>query len=181
MYINCHTCSKIGSRMKVCSLCDNNSHKRCHSGDMGCKTCLREIYPGYDLENYFTLTHDPNFSNTALFNPYDIGDYTNSIGISDSEDPDALAEQEIWAPYSKRLISCNYVQPDSLTMNKEGELKTLTLNIRSVLKNITQIRDNMTFYNKFDIVCLNEAMCNNDLLPFEGKELMLENFHPPIV
>ena len=179
--INCHTCSKLGSRMKICDMCDNKSHKRCHSGEMGCKKCLREIYPGYDLENYFTLTHDPNFSNTALFNPYDFEDNANNIGVADSEDPEALAEQETWAPYSKRLISCNYEQPDSIGKTKEGELRTLTLNIRSVIKNISQIRDNMAFYSKFDIICLNEAMCNEDLLPFEGKELMLENFHQPIV
>ena len=178
---NCHTCSKLGYRMKICYLCDNTSHKRCHAGDMGCKKCLREIYPGYDLENYFTLTHDPNFSNTAIFNPYDLNDTTSNIGVADSEDPEALAEQDTWAPYSKRLINCKYEQPDLISKNKEGELRTLTLNIRSVTKNISKIRDNMAFYGKFDIICLNEAMCNEDLLPFEGKELMLENFHKPIV
>ena len=90
--------------MKICNLCDNKSHKRCQSSDMGCKKCLREIYPGYGLDNFFTLRHDPNFSNTALFNPHDFDDNINNIGIGDSKDPDALAEQETWAPYSKRLI-----------------------------------------------------------------------------
>ena len=127
------------------------------------------------------ITHDPKFSNTAFFNPYEFNNNTDNIGFADSEDPDALAEKEAWAPYSNRLINCNYEELDSIRHKKEGELKTLTLNIRSLSKNISQIRDNMAYYNKFDIICLNEAMCIEDVLPFQGNELILDSFHKPIV
>ena len=92
---------------------------------------IHHIFPAPQSTGTFICQ---NFPSDALFNPYYFEDNTNNIGDADSEDPEALAERETWAPYSKRLISCNYEQPDSISKTKEGELRTLTLNIRSVIK-----------------------------------------------
>ena len=70
----------------------------------------------------------------------------------------------------------------AIGLSREGILaKTATLNIlRSLIKHISQIRDNLANYFKFDIICLKEAMCTEDLLPLQGDELMFEHFHKPI-
>ena len=78
---NCHTCSKMGYKLKICELCGNKSHLRCFAGIMGCRGCLRDIYPGYDtnVHELFTITG----YNTALFNPYNVNSDINYIGTTD--------------------------------------------------------------------------------------------------
>ena len=178
---NCYTCSKIGMNLKSCVLCGNKSHARCQSLNMGCKRCLLEIYPGYALDNFRKLFIDTTRFNTTIFNPYDMNDTVNSIGTADSDDSEIIAEQEIWTPLSNRLLNCNYIDLDTIKETKVGELKTLTMNIRSLVKNFSKITDDIKYYNRFDILCFNETMCSVEDLPFKGKELELENFHPPFV
>ena len=60
-------------------------------------------------------------------------------------------------------------------------IEVFSLNIRSLHKNITDIRENLQQYNKFDVLCINECNCNAENLPFQGSELELEGFHPPFL
>ena len=55
------------------------------------------------------------------------------------------------------------------------------MNIRSLNGKITEIRDNVSHYAKFDVLCLNETNCDPKNLPFGGNELELEGFHAPIL
>ena len=43
---NCATCLKLGNKLDTCDLCDQKSHRRCFAGNLGCKKCVRDIYPG---------------------------------------------------------------------------------------------------------------------------------------
>ena len=46
---------------------------------------------------------------------------------------------------------------------------------------ICELKENIEHYSKFDALCLNEINLNPHNLPFKGDELILENFHKPII
>ena len=98
----CKTCYKQGNILTVCELCDLKSHPRCFAGDLGCKSCLREIYPGYDVN----IRELFNYNNNALFNPYIADLDINFIGNSGNE-PDF--EHLAWSNCADLLNNCNYL------------------------------------------------------------------------
>ena len=174
----CYTCSKRGSVSTLipCDLCDNLSHTRCSAGLLGCKSCLRSIIPGQDCnpgDLFPNSTH-----NNAIFNPYSPTSKMHGLGVSNEnfeyEDTD-------WTNQSDLLCNCKYIGLDKVTGSRPSELKVMFLNIRSLKDKITEIRDSLDHFSKFDIICFNETNCIPEKLPFGDTELFLENFYAPIL
>ena len=168
----CNTCNKQGNILNLCDFCGLKSHPRCSAGDLGCKSCLREIYPGYDV-NFRELY---NYNNNALFNPYTADLDINFIGSSGDE-PDF--EHLAWSNCSELLNNCKYYELNEVQESRNCELKVLSLNVRSLGDKIQYLRDNIEQYSKFDLLAFNETNVDPSCLPFNGSELILENFHKP--
>ena len=103
----CKTCSKFGNKMKMtaCWLCDSYSHTKCSAGALGCKSCLREIHPGYDVTP--RQLHSGVYGhNNAKFNPYHRDHESNYIGDRIDTDVDFNP----WDSCSNILDNCNYYE-----------------------------------------------------------------------
>ena len=177
---NCYTCGKIGNivRFKECWICGNNSHQKCVSGELGCKKCLTNIYPAYEISSYRYL-YSLHSENNLIFNPFDLNNDIHYIGEPIEDDNNF--EHAGWVTCSNILNSCKYYEPREISTSRENELKIFSLNIRSLSNKISEIRENISHYSKFDILCFNETNCDPDKLPFGGNELELENFYNPWV
>ena len=177
---NCYTCNKLGnkSKMKACWICGSNSHVKCSAGDLGCKKCLKNTYAGCDTtsRDLYSLYG----INNIVFNPYRKDHESYYIGEIDILDNDNL-EHAGWEACSNLLNSCKYYEPQEILASRDNELKVYSLNIRSLYNKISDIRENIAHYSKFDILCFNETNCDPLNLPFSGTELEIENFHQPIL
>ena len=78
------------------------------------------------------------------------------------------------------MLSCKYKQPNKVSSPGHNELNVLSLNIRSLKKNLPNIVDNITEYQKYDVICLNETNCNIDKFANGMDDLMIEGFHLPV-
>lgn len=175
----CHTFSKQGIKFITCDFCGNQSHPRCSAGQLGCKACAADIFPGYycNVNELFPKTYYN--SNNLVFDPYDVSHDVNNIGNIDREFGNV--DQDTWSTYSEILQRCSYHRMEKISASRSGELKVLTLNVRSLNDKIATIRDDLENYSKFDILCFNETWCSIEQLPFGGDELKLEAFHVPII
>ena len=72
------------------------------------------------------------------------------------------------------LNKCKYTDPRNLVMPGNNELKILSLNIRSLTKNIDFLRENKTTFEKFDVLCFCETSCNLGTLPNGINDITLE-------
>ena len=173
----CHTCTKIGNikQMTKCCYCDNLSHTRCSAGSTGCKECLRNIFPAYDVS--IRQLHVTNLGNTIRFNPFNRDHLSNQIGDLDDTD----ADLNPWETTSSVLNNCKYYAANAIKNSKEYELKVFSLNVRSINGKIEELRENIDQYTKYDVICFNETNCNTVCLPFQGEELELDGFYPPYV
>ena len=178
--VNCNTCTKLGNsvKMKACWLCNNLTHasSKCMSGDMGCKKCLKDIFPGFESTTRELFCEYQ--VNNLKFNPFDFSHDLHYIGdTSEDDNYDYVG----WGGCSELLNNCKYSKPNEINKSRDYELKIFSLNIRSLNGKITEIRDNISHYSKFDVLCFNETNCDPDNLPFGGNELELDFFHKPIL
>ena len=165
---SCHCCQRLlGKKYNKCNICDKLVHKRCFVGDLGCKSCAREIFPGYEYSAF-----------TEIFNPFDHNSEINNICSSSIYD---TQDSEVWNNISHNLVNCKYTELSNITPSRNSEFKLLSLNIRSLKSNFHKIVDNIEHYKKFDALCLNETSCDPDKVPFGISELNLEGFHEPII
>ena len=119
-------------------------------------------------------------SHTSItFNPYHRQHVMNSIG--DALDENCEPNQEYWEGISNILINCEYRQTANAKMSAFDELKVFSINVRSLTKNIDHFREEVNFYNKFDVLCLNETNCIPDNLPNKTDDLLLDGFYEPLV
>ena len=139
---------------------------------------MQELIPGFNVNtcDLFSSSICSTFAD-KIFNPFDRNSDINNICNTD----DNHGDSEAWVPCSNILESCKYYEMREIPASRSTELKILSLNIRSISDKITSIRDDIGHYSKFDILCFNETCCSVDQLPFAGKELELEPFHPPVV
>ena len=171
----CHTCSnKLGKLYSTCDHCSNNSHLRCFAGLLGCRRCASDTIPGFKCSTYELYPE----KNNLLFNPYSDSSAANQIGHDFLDNP---SENVLWTTASDNLINCNYRELSDISPSRPGELRVLSLNIQSLIKNIDQIRDEIDHYKKFDVICFNETNCLIKDLPFGGVELQLQGFNPPLI
>ena len=174
--IKCSTCMKtLGAQYSHCHWCNKPSHIRCSSGDLGCHKCNNEMFAGFGCSN--PELWDYAFSNTDIFNPYSHESNIQHIG----DKIESITENESYSHISETLLNCNYVKLSKVKSPKSNELNVLSLNIRSIRNNITQITDNINDYEKFDIICLNETNCNPDSLPHGINDLAINGYHMPII
>ena len=173
----CKTCNKLGNvqKMLACWICDSKNHVGCSAGDMGCKSCLRTIYPGYNVTP--KQLHSIHGHNNVKFNPFSGDHESNYIGDSIDADDDFNP----WDHCSNILNNCKYYEPSQLKHSKAYELKVYSLNIRSLNNAISNLRDDIEQLVKFDVLCFNETNCNVETLAFNGNELELEGFHAPFI
>ena len=167
----CHVCRKLGNNLKmnICWLCENRVHPKCSLEALGCRRCHSEIFP-----NFVPPSTSKHSHHSSLFNPYQSD---NEIGYVGRDPLEEIPDD--WESPSSILRSCKYRSQSAIKPPKDGELQIFSANIRSLTKNITAIIDNLSFFSRFDIICLNETNCNPANLPFGGQELFLEGFHPP--
>ena len=113
-----------------------------------------------------------------IHNPYNREHFTNLIGdmIENNEQNDTT-----WSEVSDLLIKCKYQQPKHVQAPSTNKLKIFSLNIRSLMKNIHKIREDISIYNKYDILAFNETNCIVDKLPHKINDLLLEGFHEPFI
>ena len=172
----CSTCSRPGRSLVLCDWCNNKSHPKCFAGELGCKLCARNIIPAYDVEtsDLFVLTG----RNDAIFNPFSLDHDINNIGgIDIDNDHETLA----WSMCSNLMEQCKYTQIHNVSQSRAYDFKLLSLNVNSLQKKLSSVRDNLEHFSKFSALCFNETRCATASLPFSGTELELEPFYPPIV
>ena len=176
--ILCTVCSKQCSpkqNILQCNWCNNPCCKKCYKKSLGCKSCCLELIPGYEFSNFELTNSFPK--NTGLYNPYDQHLLINQLG----DELDTLEENKLWADISSKLTKCNYKQLSDIPKTKNNDLRIMSLNIRSLCKHIHLIREDISHFQKFDILSFNEACCNPDRLPNGTDDLLIEGFHPPII
>ena len=175
---SCHSCTKFGTMLQTCDICSNLTHAHCFSGPIGCRSCMQDTIPGFNVNTCELFCRKSEYAD-KIFNPFDRNSDINNIGSIDNELGEF--EQEAWAPCSNILENCKYYELEKIPCSRAHELKVLSLNIRSINDKVCSIRDDINHYSKFDILCFNETCCSIDRLPFGGKELELEPFYPSIV
>ena len=177
--IKCDACNGFSNNVnntKVCPWCDGVCHNKCIKGELGCINCCDSIIPGYRYHAY-ELLDVSCWRNNAMFNPYRQDDFVNIIGdqISNEEE-----NNEIWSDLSELMVQCKYKMAKSIPQAKNNELGVLSLNIRSVHKNLDRILDQNNDYAKYDVICLNETCANVEKLANGIDDLHIEGFHPPV-
>ena len=174
----CHVCLKFGTKLQNCEICDQMTHPRCFWGPIGCKHCMQDTIPGFNVDS-FDLFFAKSEHFCKLFNPFDCNSDIFNLGHTDDEQNNF--EQDVWEPCSNILENCVYNELSNISRSRDSELKVFSLNVNSINAKIMSIRDEISHFSKFDILCFNETLCSIDKLPFGGKELELESFYPPFV
>ena len=135
------------------------------------------MIPGFHATKY-ELNNDYNKLDNLRFDPYSRNNRANLIG-------DTITNEEhhnsVWNNVSELLTSCQYKQQKHVKASTKNQLKVFTLNIRSLVKNIDHLRDNIATYQKYDVICLNETNLNFSKLPNGMNDITLDGFHEPIV
>ena len=134
------------------------------------------MIPGYRSYAYELLDIGTRVNN-ANFNPYDRHNLINYIG---DQIRSAEENTEVWDDISEKLISCKYQSPKEIPRARNNELAILSLNIRSIHKNLLQIQDDIHEYDKYDVISLCESNCNISKLPNGEDDILIEGFNPPI-
>ena len=147
--IKCGSCNGYSyslKNVKTCSWCDSQVHVKCLNDNLGCNKCCSYMIPGFNVNSYELIGNAP--TNNILFNPYDRSHYVNQIGdmISNQEENDST-----WNEISEFLTNCQYKTINSLGQPDSSNLKVLSLNIRSLTKNIASIRENYIDYQNFGL------------------------------
>ena len=116
--------------------------------------------------------------NNLKFDPYNREHHANLIG-------DAITNEEhlntAWNDISEFLTSCQYKQQKNVKVSSSNQLKVFTLNIRSLVKNIDYLRENIAVYLNYDVLCFNETNLTFSKLPNGMNDIALDGFHEPIV
>ena len=180
----CGSCNKKTyaiDKMLTCTWCELRCHKKCIKGNLGCNKCCENIIPGFYVFNYELLGPRVGLNTKCMHNPYDREHIMNQIGDA-LDDGDGVNECEnTWGGISELLKNCKYIEPNQVASTKQNELKILSLNIRSLVKNVPTIAENITHFQKYDVLMFNETNCNLDKLANGADDLILDGFHPPII
>ena len=174
----CNVCNKLGNRYKLttCWICEMSVHSSCSLGKLGCRSCHQNIFPG----DIISKTTSSFVKLETAFNPYTKKHAATYVAEFDS-DAHKSTDMGTWQLPSSVLDSCNYTPSHRIKGNLSKQIQILSSNIRSLSRNIDNIRENLEFYQKFDIICFNETNLNEENLPFGGNELHLDDFHSPFL
>ena len=176
----CNVCNKLCGRSdsgKSCHWCDRLCHKKCINNSLGCMHCCKDMIPGFSC-NIYEL-NDTRFRNNSIFNPYDQSTLLNQIGNHlDFEDGH---EMHLVNEISEKLLNCKYSELKDVKVSNQNELKIMSLNIRSLRNGITDIRENISYFSNFDVLCFNETNCDLSTLPNGIDDLLLDGFYTPLI
>ena len=191
----CHNCNlRILSHAPFvfCTLCQLKTHIKClnlyspadtayatdSSDNWSCPTCLRDIFPFFDIDNLteFISLSNPTYLpdqlnlDQLIFNPFDLNE---EGGVLDDIDPDSNFYN------THRQIIPNSKYMDINEINKKidtssNSISILHLNIRSLPKNFKSFK-NLTslISNKFSIIALTETWAK----PHNIDLFNLEDYH----
>ena len=168
-------CSTFSSKVSICSWCDRPCHNKCFKKSLGCTSCCNDIIPGYNCEAY-QLNGAINHKNSSGFNPYTQSSLINQIGSRIENEEEA----PVWAEIASKLNKCKYIDAKSISFSKNSELKTLSLNVRSLSKSITEIRENIDSFQKFDVLCFCETGIDVSNLPNGIDDITIDGFYNPL-
>jgi exonuclease III len=175
---SCNGQSYSKNNISNCPWCDQVCHKKCINGILGCNKCCDATIPGFRVHTYELYGSISTYANDCIFNPYSSSNNAFQIGEKITNESE---ENSFWNEISDRLINCKYKQLKYVATPKHSELNVLSLNIRSLHKNISTINDNALEFQNYDILCFNETNCNLDKLANGIDDLNIEGFHPPII
>ena len=82
---------------------------------------------------------------------------------------------------SEILVNCKYKRPEHAITPSDNELSIFSLNVQSLTNKISNLRENINYYEKFDALLFNEANCIVEKLPNGIDDILLDNFHIPKV
>ena len=158
--------------------CDKSVHVKCHRDALGCVKCCEENIVGYNV-HCVDLNEDYGLkSDRVSFNPYSRDSIINDLG-------DRIDELDhgstYWNDLSDQLQRCEYKQPLHVKPATFNELKILSLNVRSLHNGIDKFREEIETYSNFDVLSFNETNCTFKKLPNGVTDIILENFHEPIL
>ena len=182
-YVTCGACDRKSyaiDKLITCGWCNLKCHLKCSNNLLGCDRCCEDIIPGFHVFNHELAAQHIGFSTNITHNPYNRDHIINQIG--DNLDDIAMADSDRqWNEISDFLLKCKYVEPNRIAASKADELKILSLNIRSLNKNVPIINENYDHFNKYDVLCFNETNCDVGKLANGMDDLLLEGFHPPLL
>ena len=144
--------------------------------ELGCKTCCESMIPGFNYEPHHLLD-DYSHLHDLFFNPYDRENIANEIGNQLDDEQD----REYFDEISNILVECRYKEQKHVQNSGANELKLFSLNIRSLIKNIEHLRENIETYCKYDVLCLNETNLIESNMPNGVTDILLEGFHEPLL
>ena len=113
-----------------------------------------------------------------MYNPYLTTHFTQQIGEILQNEEEC---NQAFSDASELLVKCKYKQPSVITTPSKTELSTFSLNVRTLTNKIEKMRENISFYEKFDVLLLNETNCIKEKLPNGISDIKLPGFHDPIV
>ena len=180
--VKCSSCngqSYSAKNISNCQWCGEICHKKCVNGTLGCNKCCDDMIPGFRVHNYELYGSTPTIiANDRVFNPYCSSNNVNQIGDKIANEAE---QNSFWSEISDCLVNCKYKQLKHAVPAKSSELNVLSLNIRSLHKNVATINDNALDFQKYDVLCFNETNCNFDNLANGINDLNIEGFHQPII
>ena len=178
--IQCSACDGFSyspKNVRKCEYCEQQVHAKCWNQTLGCTKCCEDIIPGFHFYSY-ELLGDPYLKNNKTYNPYINAHYTQQIGeLLENEDECNQA----FSHASELLINCKYKQPSVVSPPNDFELSTFSLNIRTLVNKIGTLRENISLYEKFDVLLFNETNCIEEKLPNGISDITLPGFHDPIL
>ena len=180
--IQCSSCNGFSytpTNVRTCDWCENLVHAKCWNHSLGCTACCESMIPGFHAYTY-ELLGNPYMKNDKIYNPCNSGHYTQLIGDMFESNEGINDFQEL----SEILVNCKYKRPDQahVTVPSDNELSILSMNIQTLsFSKIAHMRENIDYYEKFDALLFNETNCNVGKLPNGYNDILLENFHKPIV
>ena len=180
--VKCSSCSGFSytpTNVRTCEYCESQVHTKCWNNALGCTACCESIIPGFHAYTYEILG-DPYLKNDKSYNPYKSSHYTQLIGDMFEGNDGNNDFQDL----SELLVSCKYKKPEQahVTTPSSNELSLLSLNIQTLsFAKIAHLRENINYYEQFDALLFNEANCCVEKLPNQYNDILLENFHKPIV
>ena len=177
--VKCNSCTGwcySPKNLRYCNWCGKSIHSKCMKHELGCKTCCESMIPGFNYEPHHLLD-DYSHLHDLFFNPYDRENIANEIGNQLDDEQD----REYFDEISNILVECRYKEQKHVQNSGANELKLFSLNIRSLIKNIEHLRENIETYCKYDVLCLNETNLIESNMPNGVTDILLEGFHEPLL
>ena len=178
--VQCSACngfSYSSKNLRVCEFCEQQVHAKCWNHSLGCTKCCEDIIPGFHVYTY-ELLGDPYLKNDKIYNPYSRSHFTQQIGeLLENEEESNHA----FSNASELLVKCRYKIPSVVSPPNDLELSTFSLNISTLTNKIHKLRENIVFYEKFDVLLFNETNCIKEKLPNGISDVTLPGFHDPIL